>query len=203
MRGPKDVQERYGLSEPTAGNRASALANGSGVQINRALTKSVTFAGSRSEKRWRGTRNRILQTIAREAPGAQTTRVRLHRARGVNIGSNAWIGYDVVLDTAFPELITIEDNAVLSVRVTVIAHMWEVQGVTIERDAYLGAGVIVLPSVVVGHGAVITAGSVVTRSIPPLTLAQGNPAVPVAKLSTPFRWEMTQKDFYRTLRPLR
>ncbi len=161
----------------------------------------MTYAGR--EKRWRGTRNRILQTIAREAPGSQTTRVRLHRARGVNIGANVWIGYDVVLDTAFPELITIEDNAVLSVRVTVIAHMWEIQGVTIERDVYLGVGVIVLPSVVVGHGAVVAAGSVVSRSIPPLTLAQGNPAVAIAKLSTPYRCDMSQAEFYRSLRPLR
>ncbi len=164
----------------------------------------MTDAGREPENRWRGTRNRILQTLAREVPGAETTRVLLHRARGVNIGANVWIGYDVILDTGFPQLITIEDNAALSVRVTIIAHMWGgIEGVTIERDAYLGAGVIVLPSVVVGHGSVVTAGSVVTRSIPPLTLAQGNPAVVVAKLSTPFRRDMSQKEFYRALRPVR
>ena len=163
----------------------------------------LTGTGRQAESRWRGVRNRLLQTVAREAPGALTTRVRLHRARGVNIGANVWIGYDVILDTGFPQMITIEDNAVLSVRVTVIAHMWEVAGVTIERDAYLGAGVIVLPSVVVGRGSVVTAGSVVTGSIPELTLAQGNPAKAVAKLSTPFRRDMAQTEFYRTLRPLR
>jgi acetyltransferase-like isoleucine patch superfamily enzyme len=156
------------------------------------------------ENRWRGTRNRILQTLAREAPGARTTRVRLHRARGVNIGANVWIGYDNILETAYPQLITIEDNAVLSIRVTVIAHFFtEMEGVRIERDTYLGPGVIVLPSVVVGHGAVVAAGSVVTRSIPPLTLAQGNPAVAIAKLSTPYREGMAQAEFYQTLRPLR
>lgn len=163
----------------------------------------MTDTGRASESRWRGTKNRLLQTLAREAPGARTTRVRLHRARGVNIGDNVWIGYDVILDTGFPELITIEDNAVLSVRVTVVAHMWETGGVTIERSAYLGAGVIVLPSVVVGHGAVVAAGSVVSTSIPPLTLAQGNPAVAVATLSKPFYDGMAQAEFYRSLRPLR
>lgn len=163
----------------------------------------MTYVGREPDTRWRGVKNRILQTLAREVPGAQTTRVRLHRARGVTIGANAWVGYDVILETAHPELITIEDNAVLSIRVTIIAHMWEIGGVTIERDAYLGAGVIVLPSVVVGHGAVVTAGSVVTRSIPPLTLAQGNPAVVIAKLSAPFRRDMTRTEFYRALRPVR
>jgi serine acetyltransferase len=167
------------------------------------IGKPLAHARSQQESRWRGARNRLLQTFAREVPGALTTRVRLHRLRGVNIGANVWIGYDVILDTSSPELITIEDNAALSVRVTVIAHMWEIGGVTIERDVYLGAGVIVLPSVVVGHGSVVTAGSVVSRSIPPLTLAQGNPAVPVAKLSTPFRRDMAQSEFYRSLLPVR
>ncbi len=156
------------------------------------------------ERRWRGVKNRMLQTLAREVPGAGTNRVRLHRARGVNIGANVQIGYDVILETAFPHLITIEDNATLGVRVTIIAHMFEaLNGVTIERDTLLGPGVIVLPPAVVGHGSVVAAGSVVTRSIPPLTLAQGNPAVAIANLSTPFRRNMTQAEFYRAMRPVR
>lgn len=155
-----------------------------------------------SERPWRAARNRILQGIARQAPGARTARVTLHRARGVNIGANVWIGYDAILETGFPHLITIEDNASIGIRVIVIAHFRENEGVTIERDVFLGPGVIVLPSVVVGHGTVVTAGSVVTRSIPPLTLAQGNPAAPIAKLAGPFREDMTQRDFYRALRPL-
>ena len=157
----------------------------------------------RPESPWRAARNRVLQTLAREAPGALTTRVRLHRARGVKIGSNVYIGYDVILETSFPELITIEDNAQLGVRVMILAHFGEIDGVTIERDAVLGPGVIVLPSVIVGRGAVVTAGSVVTRSIPELTLAQGNPAAPVAKLATPLGRHTAKTAFYRSLRPLR
>ena len=155
------------------------------------------------ENRWQGVRHRILQAIAREAPGAETTRVRLHRARGVNIGANVWIGYDVILETGFPELITIEDNATVGVRAMVIAHFNGVGGVTIEQDVFLGPGVIVMPCVVVGRGSAVAAGSVVTRSIPELTFAQGNPAVPVAKLSTPFRRDMVANDFLRIMRPLR
>ena len=149
-------------------------------------------------------KNRMLQTLAREVPGSGTNRVRLHRARGVNIGANVDIGYDVILETAYPHLITIEDNATLGARVTIIAHMFDaVNGVTIERDTLLGTGVIVLPPAVVGHGSVVAAGSVVTRSIPPLTLAQGNPAVVIASLTTPFRRDMTRTEFYRAMRPVR
>jgi acetyltransferase-like isoleucine patch superfamily enzyme len=48
--------------------------------------------------------------------------------------------------------------------------------VVIEDDVWLGANVMVLPGVRIGEGAVVGAGSVVTKSIPPMTVAVGNPA---------------------------
>ncbi len=150
-----------------------------------------------------GMRKRILQEIARIAPGARTLRVKLHRARGVNIGEDVWIGYDSILETAHPEFITIEDRASIGIRVTIVAHFRETTGVKIEKDAFVGPGVIILPNVVIGHGAVVTAGSVVSRSIPPMTLAQGNPAVPVAKVGVPLAPDVTMKQFSRSLRPIR
>ncbi len=154
----------------------------------------------RREPMLRGTMNRVLQELARMAPGARTLRVWLHRARGVRIGDDVWIGYDAILETAQPELITIEDGASIGIRATLIAHFRETKGVTIERDAFVGPGAIILPSVVVGHGAVVTAGSVVTRSIAPLTVVQGNPAVPIAKVDAPFRSDMSLKQFSRSLK---
>jgi acetyltransferase-like isoleucine patch superfamily enzyme len=155
------------------------------------------------ESLFRGFGNRIFQHLARFLPGAEGLRIWLHRARGVNIGEGVWIGYDVVLDTSRPYLITIEDGAALSMRVTVIAHFRETEGVKIEKGAFVGPGAIVLPNVVIGAGAVVTAGSVVTRSVPPLTVVQGNPAVPVALCSVPFGKDMTLKEFSRRMKPLR
>jgi serine acetyltransferase len=150
----------------------------------------------------RGFINRILQHLARILPGARTLRVRLHRARGVQIGNNVWIGYDVVLETSRPFLIKLEDGCELSMRVTVIAHFRGSTGVTIERDAFIGPGAIILPNVVVGRGAVVAAGSVVTRSVLPMTVVQGNPAVPVARCGIPLGPEITLKEFSRRLKPL-
>jgi acetyltransferase-like isoleucine patch superfamily enzyme len=150
----------------------------------------------------RGFVNRILQHFARISPGARTLRVALHRARGVKIGKNVWIGYDVILDTSYPFLITLEDGCALSMRVTVVAHFRESHGVKIERDAFVGAGAIILPNVVVGRGAVVTAGSVVTRSVPPMTVVQGNPAVPVAKCGIPLGPDTTLREFSQRLQPL-
>jgi len=51
--------------------------------------------------------------------------------------------------------------------------------VIIEKDAFIGAGCIVLPGVKIGEGAVVGAGSLVTRDIPPWKVAVGSPAKPI------------------------
>jgi acetyltransferase-like isoleucine patch superfamily enzyme len=154
------------------------------------------------ENLWAGIRNRVCQHLARILPGARSLRIRLHRWRGVNIGKDVWIGYDVILDTSRPHLITIEDGASLSMRVMVIAHFRETQGVKIEQEAFVGPGVIILPNVTIGRGAVVTAGSVVSQSVPPMTVVQGNPAVPIANCGIPLSDKVPLKEFSRRLRPL-
>jgi len=52
---------------------------------------------------------------------------------------------------------------------------------TIGKDVWIGAGVIILKAVNIGEGAIIGAGSLVTRDIPPYTVAVGHPARPVKK----------------------
>jgi acetyltransferase-like isoleucine patch superfamily enzyme len=51
-----------------------------------------------------------------------------------------------------------------------------VRPVVIEDGAWIGARAIVLKGVTVGRGAVVAAGAVVTRSVPPYALVAGNPA---------------------------
>lgn len=155
------------------------------------------------ESVFRGLINRWFQLLARLLPGGQTLRVWLHRARGVQVGKDVFISQDVVLETAYPHLITIEDRAFIGVRVTVIAHMRELKdGVRIEHDAFIGPGAIILANVTIGHGAVVTAGSVLTRSVPPMTIVQGNPAVPVASCGVPLTGTTSMKEFSRRLKPL-
>ena len=54
--------------------------------------------------------------------------------------------------------------------------------IVIEDDVWLGAGVIVLPQVTIGEGAIIGAGAVVTKDIPPHSVAVGNPAKVIKKV---------------------
>ncbi len=169
------------------------------------MNTSQLMAGDWKEPKeaWlRGFYSRILQILARVAPGAQTLRVMLHRARGVKIGKGVWIGYDVVLETARPDLITIEDGVAISIRAMIIAHFKEFRGVRIERDVFIGPGAIILPNVVIGRGAVVKAGSVVSQSVPAMTVVEGNPAVPVARCGVPLRQDLSLKAFSRALKPL-
>ena len=48
--------------------------------------------------------------------------------------------------------------------------------VIIKDGAHIGIGAILMPGITIGEGAVIGAGAVVTRDIPPYTLALGIPA---------------------------
>ncbi len=48
--------------------------------------------------------------------------------------------------------------------------------IRIDADAWIGAGVIILPSVTIGEGAIVGAGSVVTKDVPAHTVVSGNPA---------------------------
>jgi acetyltransferase-like isoleucine patch superfamily enzyme len=54
--------------------------------------------------------------------------------------------------------------------------------IEIEDDVWIGLGVTILPGVTIGRGSVIGAGSVVTRDVPPMVVASGNPAT-VSKVS--------------------
>ena len=148
-------------------------------------------------------RNRILQVLACHSPGATTWRVWLHRWRGVNIGRQVWIGYDAIIETSWPQLVTIRDRATIQIRATIIAHFREQRGVVIEEDATIGPGAIILPNVTIGQGAIVTAGSVVTKSVPARTVVQGNPARPIATVDLPLRLDVSLKEFSKHLRPIR
>ena len=50
------------------------------------------------------------------------------------------------------------------------------RSVAIGNDVWIGANVIILTGVTVGHGAVLGAGSVVTKDVPPYGIVGGNPA---------------------------
>lgn len=83
----------------------------------------------------------------------------------VTIGNNVFIGPNCGIYTINHALLPDQRNA----------GVMKAAPVTIGNDVWLAADVKVLPGVTIGDGAVIGAGSVVTRDIPPRVLAAGNP----------------------------
>ena len=84
----------------------------------------------------------------------------------VRIGNNVFIAPNVGLYTAGHPLDA-------SVRNTGIEYA---KPIVIEDDVWIGAGVSVCPGVTIGRGAVIAAGSTVTKDVAPHSLVRGVPA---------------------------
>lgn len=150
-----------------------------------------------------GLLSRNLQLIARNSPGAKSLRIYLHRLRGVKIGKGVWIGYDAIIETSYPFLVEIQDNAVIGIRNTIVAHFRGLKGVKIEEGAFLGPSVTVMPNVIIGKGSVVGAGSTVTSSVAPMTFVQGNPAKPIAKVGKVLSRDISYNQFLMSLRPLK
>lgn len=92
---------------------------------------------------------------------------------GLKIGNNVRIAANTVIIPA---------NHIYKDINTAITNQGETRlGVVIEEDVWIGAGVIILDGVKIGKGCVIGAGSVVNKSIPPMSVAVGVPAKIIKK----------------------
>jgi acetyltransferase-like isoleucine patch superfamily enzyme len=108
------------------------------------------------------------------------------RRYAVRIGRNSRINRDCTLDLRSG--LTIGDNVSVSPEVMILGGTHNpndprfdpVPGeVVIEDHVWIGTRAMILPGVTVGRGAVIAAGSVVTKDVAPLTIVGGVPAKPI------------------------
>jgi acetyltransferase-like isoleucine patch superfamily enzyme len=53
--------------------------------------------------------------------------------------------------------------------------------IRVEDHVWIGARAVILPGVTIGEGAVVGAGSIVSRNVPPWSIAVGNPAKVIKK----------------------
>jgi len=141
---------------------------------------------------------RLLHSMSRYLPMHPEWRVRIHRWRGVKIGKGVFIGSEVFIDNTYPDSITIEDFVAIASGSFIVGHFIMPsqfqnvlgqnrsvkQGVHLKKGCYIGPRVIITDGVTIGECAVIGAGSVVTRSIPPYTIAVGNPAKVIKTFSS-------------------
>ena len=73
--------------------------------------------------------------------------------------------------------------------------------ITIEDDVRIGGNATILPGVTIGKGAIIGAGSVVTKDIPKMTIAAGNPAKVIRKITEEDKkyWQSEYDAYLREL----
>lgn len=128
----------------------------------------------------------LLQILAMNSPHNKLA-VLFHRMRGVKIGKNVYIDRGVFIDTSRPHLVTIHDDVEIGPNAMIIAtdssynHIFKevpifYKKVIIEKNAYIGAGTIVLPGVTIGESSIVGAGAVVTKDVPPRSVVTGVPA---------------------------
>jgi len=124
-----------------------------------------------------GDRVRLVSTVARlelvTLPGGV-----------LEIGNNVFINYGSSLVAS--DRVTIGNDCLIGTHVMVMDcdfhrvedKAWDTTGVPVvlEDRVWLGNRAIVLKGVTIGHDAVIGAGSVVTRDVPPRTVVAGSPA---------------------------
>lgn len=122
---------------------------------------------------------------------AASANVQLHcrflHARGVSIGERSVINFGTLLDgRRYPIVIGADVSIGPEAAILTLGHdprspKFADRGgaVTIADRVWIGFRAIVLPGVSIGEGAVVGAGSVVTRDVPPFTIVAGNPARPI------------------------
>jgi acetyltransferase-like isoleucine patch superfamily enzyme len=98
----------------------------------------------------------------------------------VELGDRVAVGPNVTLVTS-----CIPGCSALSRMAECQRMIVELGPIRIEEDAWLGAGVIVLPNVTIGRCAVVGAGAVVTGDVAPYTVVAGVPARIIRRLSSP------------------
>jgi len=89
---------------------------------------------------------------------------------GVIIGNNVFIGHNVIfINDKYPKAINNDGNLQSE-------DDWKVIPIMIEDNASVGSSVTVLCGIKIGNGALIGAGSVVTKNVPANEIWAGNPA---------------------------
>ena len=151
--------------------------------------------------------SRLLHKLAFVAPGGFSLRPWLHRMRGAKIGKNVWILQLVYIDELHPEDVTIGDNSTIGLRTSIFTHFyWGPRQpinngkVVIEKDVFIGPHCVILPNVRIGEGAVIRAGTVVSRNVPAHTILSSPHPQSFGIATVPLTPEHTFGEFTRGVR---
>jgi acetyltransferase-like isoleucine patch superfamily enzyme len=89
---------------------------------------------------------------------------------GVTIEDNVFVGHGVAfINDSYPRSTTTSGQLQTEAD-------WKVEKTLVKKGASIGSGATILSKVTIGENAIVGAGSVVTRDVPPNAIVAGNPA---------------------------
>jgi len=125
----------------------------------------------------------VNNVLATHLPHINTgMRMFLYRLSGVTVGKDSFVGMHAYMEDVNSQNVVIEDNVTCSFGVTFVGHgikrgkKEDEKYIILRSGCYVGAGSIILPGVEIGSRAVVGAGSVVTKDVPPGAVVAGCPA---------------------------
>jgi acetyltransferase-like isoleucine patch superfamily enzyme len=96
---------------------------------------------------------------------------------GVTIEDQVFIGHGVMfINDIYPRATTAEGGLQTE-------KDWKVDPTLVKKGASIGSGATILANVTIGERAIVGAGAVVTRDVPPDTIVAGNPAKVLRRIS--------------------
>ena len=156
------------------------LANQDGLLESRMAAQELLYTyNNLPPQRWEEQRGLLEQLLG--GIGENSTilpPLRCDYGKHIVVGRDVFTNYNLtILDVC---QVTIGDRTLIGPNVSIPedrATGWEYGGpIHIGNDVWLGGSCVVLAGVTIGDGAVVAAGSVVTRDVPPNTVVAGNPA---------------------------
>jgi len=89
---------------------------------------------------------------------------------GVTIEDQVFVGHSVAfINDSYPRAATVDGRLQTE-------DDWKVEKTLVKKGASIGSGCTILSNITIGESALIGAGSVVTKNVPPYTVVAGNPA---------------------------
>jgi acetyltransferase-like isoleucine patch superfamily enzyme len=129
---------------------------------------------------WKVAKTFAVAQIARFTPSLRMKNWLYRVFLKMEIGSQTAIALMVMVDVMFPERIKIGANSIIGYNTTILAHEYLIEEyrlghVVIGDRVMVGANCTILPGVTIGDGAIVGAGTVVHKDVPPGAFVAGNP----------------------------